>query len=199
MIHGWRSVAPLSRTPMSTRPVPAAARAAAFALVLAVAGSGALAQTAPPIKPGLWSYEISSGNPAEDAQRAEAMKGMQNMPPAQRAQIESMMKQRGVSLEGNTLKVCQTKESLESGRWAQNQDSGNCKTDFTQRGTGGWKWRTSCPDSVTEGTATFTGGDRYVIDATTTPKGGSPRRMQVRAAWQGTSCGDIKPAAAPSR
>ena len=142
---------------------------------------------------------MSSGNAAEDAQRAEAMKGMQNMPAEQRAMVEQMMKQRGVSMSGNAIKVCQSKESLDSGRWAESNQKSNCKTDFTQRSAGSWKWHTSCPDVESDGVATFTGADAYTVESTTTLKGQPPRKTTIKASFLGANCGDLKPMAPPAR
>lgn len=178
---------------------PRSALHAAAAALATVVACAAQAQSAPPIKPGLWSYEMSTGNPAEDAQRAEAMKGLQNMPPAQRAQIEAMMKQRGISMQGNNIKVCQSKESLESGRWAESGGKNGCKTDFSQRSAGAWKWHTSCPDAETDGIATFASADSYTVEATTTLKGAAPRRTLVKASYLGSNCGDLKPMTPPAR
>jgi len=81
----------------------------------------ALAQS-PPIKPGLWSFEMSSGNPEQDAKRAEAMKKMATMPPDVRARMEAMMKQNGVSMDGSgAIKVCYSKRSLDSGAWTRSE------------------------------------------------------------------------------
>ncbi len=173
-----------------------AASAAMVACALALFAVAAVAQTAPPIKPGLWAYEIGGDSPADDARRAKAMQKMASLPPEARAKIEAMMKQRGVSMNGGGLRICQTKQSLESGKWAADKRQ-DCKIDFSQRNASAWKWRTTCPDAQSDGVATFTSGNAYSVDMTTTvTKAGAPTRTMtthVKANWISADCGDLKP------
>ena len=67
---------------------------------------------------------MSSGNPEQDAKRAEAMKKMATMPPDVRARMEAMMKQNGVSMDGSgAIKVCYSKRSLDSGAWTRSESN----------------------------------------------------------------------------
>lgn len=159
----------------------------------------AWAQPAPPIKPGLWQMRMEQdGNPEMAAKMREMEEQMKSMPPEQRKQIESMMKQRGVSVSGpGEIKMCFTKEQLAQDGW-QGQRQDNCKTDTTRNGNT-WKFHASCPApnaSETEGVATFTSPERYTMKSTTTSHvGGQPRTTKVSAVstWLGADCGDIKP------
>ena len=166
-------------------PVPAAAvllQAPAFA-------------QSPPIKPGLWSFEMNSGNPEQDARRAEMMKKMATMPPEMRARMEGMMKQNGMSMDGSGgMKVCYSKRSLEAGTWTR--PGSDCKTDFGSRSGSSWKWHAACPDSESDGEAVFTNADSYVINITTRRKSGPEARShqtQVKGHFLGSDCGDIEP------
>ena len=154
----------------------------------------ALAQS-PPIKPGLWSFEMSSGNPEQDAKRAEAMKKMATMPPDVRARMEAMMKQNGVSMDGSgAIKVCYSKRSLDSGAWTRSES--NCKTDFGSRSGSSWKWHVVCPDSESEGEAVFKNFDSYAVNITTTRKSGAEprtRQMHINGHFLNADCGDMQP------
>ena len=167
----------------------------ASALIALVAGP-AVAQTAPPIKPGLWAYDLGTGGTADDAKLAQARQQMANLPPETRAKIDAMMKQRGLSMDGSGgIRVCQSRESLDAGKWRQGKDSG-CKTKVTQRSSSAWKWRATCPDSESDGEAVFSGADAYTVNIRTTLKSnGAPRTVtsQVKAKYLGADCGDPKP------
>lgn len=173
--------------------------------LLAVIALPAAAQT-PPIKPGLWTvekYESSGDGAPSAADRGKMADALKNMPPEQRAQMEAMMKQRGIDMgamaSGNGpqgMKMCFDKASLDQNAWQGEQ--GRCKTDFTQRSASAWKWTSSCtePPSTGQGEARFEGGDRYTVDFTNTVtlKGQqrtSRHTMTMRRL--GDSCGDLKP------
>ena len=167
----------------------------------------AAAQTAPPIKPGLWTvekYESSGDGAPSAAQRKEMADALKNMPPEQRAQMEAMMKQRGIDMgamaAGNGpqgMKMCYDKASLDQNAW-QGEQQGGCKTDITQRSASAWKWTMACtqPPSTGQGEARFEGGDRYTVDFTsTTTVQGQPRtsRHTMTMRRLGDDCGGLKP------
>jgi hypothetical protein len=178
--------------------------------LLALTVLPAAAQT-PPIKPGLWTVEKyeSSGDGAPSAgQRKEMADALKNMPPEQRAQMEAMMKQRGIDMgamaAGNGpqgMKMCYDKASLDQNAWQGEQKGdprGGCKTDFTQRSASAWKWTMACtqPPSTGQGEARFDGADRYTVDFTnTSTEGGQPRtsRHTMTMRRLGDDCGDLKP------
>jgi hypothetical protein len=162
-----------------------------------VAGS-AWAQSPPPIKPGLWEVRSERELDGQKQQMPDMSERLKNLPPEARAQIEAMMKQRGVDMSGGGggMKICLTKESLDQGRWQNHQ--GTCKTDFTSRSGSTWKWHTSCsqPVAETDGEATFTSAESYTVKtATTTNVQGAPRttHMTMNSKWLGADCGDVKP------
>ena len=156
----------------------------------------ALAQTALPIKAGLWQIHIDrevNGQKAPDM--SEKMK---NMDPETRARVEAMMKQRGIDMgaSGGPNKVCYSKEMIQRGRWADQETE--CKTDFSSQSASSWKWHSSCPKlgSESDGEATFSGSENYVVKTSSVTKlGGTPRtsHMTITGKWMSSDCGDLKP------
>lgn len=173
-------------------------RAARLALVLSTLAAtiaSAQAQTAPPIKPGLW--EIKSEREVDGQKAPDPNEQMKNLPPEVRAKVEAMMKEKGIGVgEGGMNRVCLSRESLDQGQWQGRSE--NCKTDFTSRSTSSWKWRSVCtkPDSESDGEALFANNENYTVKTLMKTKvQGQDRltRMTIRAKWAGNDCGDIKP------
>jgi hypothetical protein len=168
----------------------------AAGLLLFVVAS-AQAQNAPPIKPGLWQVKMErDGGPATP----DMSERLKKMSPEQRKQVEAMMKERGVDMTGGgpgNMRICLTKEQIDRNSWQGEQ--GNCKTDVTSRSATTWKWRSVCtqPESVTDGEATFSSPQNYVVKArtTTTGQGGEKRTSAttLTSKWVGADCGDVKP------
>ena len=164
-----------------------------------VAGTvvAAQAQTAPPIKAGLWQVHSEREVDGQKAQMPDMSERLKNMPPEARKQIEAMMKQRGVDMSGGGgMRICLGKESLDQGQWQGHQ--GSCKTDFTSRSGSTWKWHTSCqePAAETDGEARFAGPESYTVKtATTMTVQGETKtsRMTLTSKWLGPDCGDVKP------
>lgn len=164
---------------------------------LTLLASQAAAQSAPPIKPGLWEVQMErEGGPKPPDMSAH----LKNMPPEQRARMEAMMKERGVDMSGgmNKLKVCLDKDSLDQGRWHGEHDN-HCQTDMHSSGTSKWTWHAVCgapTHTVTDGEATFTNAENYVVKSTTTmTMQGQPQTIKstIRSKWLSAQCGDIKP------
>jgi hypothetical protein len=172
-----------------------AARPALLLSMAAAAISSAQAQTAPPIKPGLW--EIRSEREVDGKKAPDPTEQMKNLPPEVRAKVEAMMKEKGVGLgDGGMNRVCLSRESLDQGRWQGQSD--NCKTEFTDRSTSSWKWHSVCtkPDSESDGEAAFANSENYTVKTLMKTKAqGQERvtRMTITAKWAGNNCGDIKP------
>jgi hypothetical protein len=172
-----------------------------FTLLAAAAlASGAHAQSAPPIKPGLWQVQVENDSGQKMPDMSEHLK---NMPPEQRKKIEAMMKERGVDMSGGAggMKICHSKESLDQGKWQG--DQGNCKTDILSRSSTQWKWRSVCsnPKAESVGEANFANPENYTVISTTTAAapGGAPKTIKstIRSKWLGADCGDLKPIQAP--
>ncbi len=158
------------------------------------------AQTAPPIKLGLW--QIQSDRQIDGQKAPDLAEHLQKMTPDMRKRMEANMKKHGVDMSGEpgTVRMCQTKESLDQGRWQGAQ--GRCRTDFTSRTASAWKWRATCdqPPSETDGVATFASPEAYTVSSTTRLKlQGKPQvaTMKLQAKWLGADCGDLKPVAQP--
>ena len=172
-------------------------------LVVAALGGAALAAQSqpatPPIKPGLWEIKMAT---MTDGQAAPDMsERMKSLPPEARANMEAMMKQRGVEMGGGgATKICQTREKLDKGSWHDQSD--RCKTTTSGQGTSTWKWNSVCtnPDSVVDGEATFANAENYTVKNTVrTTRNGQPHVMQMSgtAKWIAADCGDLKPMHAP--
>ncbi|MBC7954304.1 MAG: DUF3617 domain-containing protein [Cytophagales bacterium] len=154
------------------------------------------AQTAPPIKPGLW--QVQSERETDGQKAPDLGEHLKSMSPAMRQRMEASMKQHGIDMSGppGQMKMCQTRESLDQGKWQGEQ--GACKTDFTTRSGSVWKWKSTCsqPPSVTDGEAAFTGPESYTVKSTTsmTMQGQAHvTKMTIKAKWLGADCGDLKP------
>ncbi len=177
----------MQRTPLRPLTITALLVAATFT---------ASAQTAPPIKPGLW--QVQSEREVNGQKAPDPMERMKDLPPEARKQMEAMMKQRGVDMgqAGGLQKICHSRESLDQGRWKD--DSERCKTDITSRSATAWKWRSVCtqPDAEMEGEAVFSNPENYTVKTLmTSQRGGKPQtmRMTITAKWMGADCGDLKP------
>lgn len=166
---------------------------AAFAIT--TAGFAAQAQTAPPIKPGLW--QIHSEREVNGQKAPDAIERMKNMSPEKRAQIEAMMKQHGVGAGAAGMgQVCYTRETLERSPWAEQQT--DCKTSFGERSASLWKWHTSCLKSGYEadGEAVFQDHENYTVKSASVAKIGDKvrnSRTTITAKWLGSDCGGLKP------
>lgn len=176
-----------------------ALRHAAMALFVGVAANSQ-AQTAPPIKPGLWQVTPQrSVNGAPPTDMADRFKGMS---PQVRQKVEVGMKARGMAPAGpgGQLRVCFTKEFLDRGHWQA--QTANCKTESNVRTGSHWAWHTTCtaPASETDGDAAFGDSENYVVKTSTKMMlSGKPHASQttITAKWLGSDCGDVKPFAPP--
>ncbi len=156
------------------------------------------ADTAPPIKPGLW--QIQSAREMDGKALPDFSERFKDMPAAVRERMAAMMKQRGVDMGGGSdLKICLSKESLDSGHWQNSQ--GNCKTTYGSRSNKRWKWHSVCtqPAAESDGEAQFIDAENYTVDTTMKMnREGSDHTMHItlHSKWLGADCGDIKPVAA---
>ena len=152
----------------------------------------------PPISPGLW--QVHSEREINGVKAPDPMALMQNLPPELRQEMEAKLKQRGVDISGTAgsgdLKVCLSKESLDSGRW-QNT-GGNCKTTYTSRTAKRWAWRSVCttPAMAADGEARFTDSRHYVVETKMKMNAAGAARtmhMLMTSTWLGADCGDVQP------
>lgn len=169
--------------------------------VVACGHGAAQAQTAPPIKPGLWQVQTERIVDGQKAQMPDMSERLKNMPPEARKQIEAMMKERGIDIGGGgDMRICLSRDSLDPGQWQRHQ--GTCTTDYSTRIGSTWKWRTTCrePVSETDGEAHFASPESYIVKtATRMTIQGETRttRMTLNSKWLGPDCGDVKPVTPP--
>ena len=166
------------------------------AAILSAAMASANAQT---IKPGLWEPHntVKTGDLQTDAAIQTAMQQLANMPPAQRAQMEAMLAQNGVSVpkvggDGSmTVTACVTPEMAAKKELPLNQ-KGNC-TSKTVPAAGGLDVSFSCsnPTSSGQGRIRFSDDSHYtMIMDVNTEATGAPQQVKVNSTgrWVGASC-----------
>lgn len=168
-------------------------------LILSLAVLAAAHASAEAIKPGLWELhnKVKTGNAQTDQAMNMALKQLANMPPEQRAQMEAMMKQNGVSMPkaggdgAMVLTACVTPEMAARKELPMNQQ-GKCSSK-SEPVAGGLNISFSCidPASSGQGTLRFNGDSAYVMDMNVTSEaGGRPQTVQVESTgrWLGATC-----------
>ena len=151
------------------------------------------------IKPGLWELnnKVKTGNAQTDQAMGMALKQLANMPPEQRAQIEAMMKQNGVSMPqsggdgGMVLTACVTPEMAAKKELPLNQ-KGKC-TSKQEPVAGGMNISFSCTDPASsgQGTLRFNGDSSYTMNMNvSTAASGQPQNVTVESTgrWLSASC-----------
>jgi len=182
-------------------------------ILLAIALFCPLATWAQDIKPfdaklGLWESTSSTeigGMPAMPAMTIP-QDTLDKMPPAQRAQIEAMMKGRGGSPQTSTTRFCLDRDSLRKAFYNNNDKSCTSKlvsaTETTQR------IHVECNGATKgEGELTMERVDAEHMKGTMVMKstgdargGGAGRSMEMKVSfsnrWVAADCGDVKPVGA---
>lgn len=178
---------------------------APLAILFVVGTALAAAPPMPPIKPGLWEVRTveldADGKPKPPPEQA----AMANMPPELRARMAEMMKARGMPMmdESGAIKMCQSKESMDSGKWQAISAQAGCTADYTLTSPRSWKFHSSCPklNAQSDGEVEFTDAENYTTKVTSTAKvlGKTSTTTRVmKAHFLGANCGDIKPFTADS-
>ena len=172
-------------------------------LVAACALSSPLAQAqagGPKLSPGLWEHSFTMKS--QSGKMEKAMKDMQqamaSMPPEQRRQMEAMMGKQGVAIgpQGNTVKVCLTKEDTERDQPPPAQQG--CTQTSTRSGNV-WSVSFKCPGpppSSGDGSVTLQSPTAYtgIMNVVTDVRGKAEKvEMATTGKWVGANCGDIKP------
>lgn len=181
-------------------------RSGALGVLTAASALTASAQVAP-IKAGLW--EVQMQQEAGGQALPNVAEQLQKMPPAQRAQMEAMMKKQGIAMGADgarAMKICYTREMLDADAWQERVPT-NCKTEYLTRSAARWTWRTTCPApgaTVSDGEAVFASSDAYRVRVTTRREAaGSGKatesKTQLNARWLGADCGNIKPMGLPPK
>ena len=156
----------------------------------AISASGQVA----PIKPGLWQIQMERDT--NGRKRPDMSEGLRNVPPERRAEIEASLKQRGIEGNGNTVKVCQTREMLDQSKF--DNPVPDCKTTYSTRTNNSWKAHTSCSQNHLESDSeiTFTGSESYISKTTSTLQSEgqtTTTHMTKTGKWLSADCGDVKP------
>jgi hypothetical protein len=178
---------------------------ARFAVLFALGSAAMLAHAAgsvpvPPIKMGLWEVKSSVLDASGKPQAPPEQTAMANLPPEIRERMAEMMKSRGVSMpdQSGATRTCQTKDSLDSGKWQALASSAGCTSEYSVQSGGNWKFHSSCPKlkSESDGEVVFTNAENYTSKVTTSSKLMGKDSTQTRvmvAHWLGANCGDVKP------
>ena len=170
-----------------------------FAMCVAVP---ALAQSLD-VRTGLWEMTTkrsSTGMPEPPQMPAMSPEMLAQLPPAQRAQIENMMKtRRNVAPGVHVQKFCITQASLE-----KTPDFGPAERDCTRtknsRTARGWQVQEVCRSGGGKQTMNI----RYDVMNRETIKGtvdiamrdgreAITMKQEMRGRWLGSDCGDVKP------
>jgi hypothetical protein len=167
--------------------------------LLAAIQTQAQAQAQTSIKPGLWEMnnKVRTGNAQTDQALAMAMQQLANMPPAQRAQMEAMMAQNGVSMPkqsndgGMTLTACVTPEMAAKKEIPIHQ-KGNC-TSKQDQVAGGLDIAFNCTDPASSGHGKlrFNGDSAYTMTMQiNNSSGAGPQSATVESTgrWLSSTC-----------
>lgn len=161
------------------------------------------AQAAGKMRPGLWEISTrvqGAGGGEMEAAMAMAQQQMKNLPPEQRAQLEAMMKGRGMQLgpQGNSVRVCISKEQAEREELPPADE--RC-TQQAQRSGKVIHYKFSCRTDPP-----MSGEGEYTLVSATSAQGrtmirtvvnGRAETMNVEnnSTWLSADCGDLKPRA----
>jgi hypothetical protein len=158
--------------------------------------------TMPNVKEGLWETTTThsmSGLPG----MSDDM--LAKLPPDQRARVEEMMKQRGMSMNGNTttIKSCVTRQKIHKGMaFADNRD--NCTHDFVNSSVNHFEVKFHCDETSKDGSKATVDGKTVVdvVDSDSakgmthmvTSSNGRDVTMDVTfsSKFLASDCGDIK-------
>lgn len=165
----------------------------------------AAAPPAPPARPGLWQVKMTQLDASGKEMPSPQAASMARMTPEARARMAEMMKARGVAMpdDSGAMKVCLTKETLDSGPWQQAAAETGCTTSYSSTSGSAWKWHSTCPSlkAESDGETVFTGNAAYHTKVTTTTSIAGQARTTTRlmdGTWLAADCGDIKPILPPT-
>lgn len=151
------------------------------------------------IKPGLWEVnsKVKTGNAQTDQAMSAALSQLSALPPEQRAKLEAMMAQNGVSMPkaggngGITLTACVTPEMAARKELPINQQ-GKCSSKQDQV-PGGLNVSFNCTDPASSGSGQirFQGDNAYTMTMNVTNNSGAgPQNATVESTghWLGATC-----------
>jgi hypothetical protein len=165
------------------------------ALVLGLSAPGVQAQM---LQPGLWEMTTSNmqvdGKPLPDMQ---VMLGQLKMlPPEQRAMMEGVLANQGITVGGNGIRSCLTPEQVRTNDIPLQDAKSGCTQKITERNGNVWKFQFSCPTAQGAGQAQFLSDREFLttVNGTFNASGAAQKgSMNTRAVWLGNDCGTVKP------
>lgn len=165
------------------------------ALVLGLSAPGVQAQM---LQPGLWEMTTSNmqvdGKPLPDM---HVMLGQLKMlPPEQRAMMEGVLANQGITVGGNGIRSCLTPEQVRTNDIPLQDAKSGCTQKITERNGNVWKFQFSCPKAQGAGQAQFLSDREFLttVNGTFNASGAAQRgSMNTRAVWLGNDCGTVKP------
>lgn len=154
------------------------------------------------IKPGLWAIKSQiehngkTINPAQEMQKAFA-----NVPPEQRKKMAEMMAKMGkpnpfagMSADGDSIKVCYTKEMLEDESNLNDMKNKKCKQKKMNRQKNKIEMSFECEDGTSvEGQWTIVDEKNFHSDISTQSKDGKKGNIKMQGKFQSSQCGKVKP------
>ena len=151
-------------------------------------------------KEGLWEMTVSTGGSGMQGMNADQLA---KLPPEQRAMVEQMMKQKGISMNGNSISVksCVTKDKIAKGEAFSDsrKDSGDCTRTVTKQTANHFEAKFHCngkKGEVTDGTVNVDiAGDvvKGVTHVTNTTDGNTRTfDSNFTSKYLGPNCGDVK-------
>jgi len=150
-------------------------------------------------KEGLWEMTVNTGGSGMGMSADQLAK----MPPEQRAMVEQMMKQKGISMSGNTITVksCVTKEKIAKGAaFADSRkESGDCTRSVVKQTANHFEAKFHCESKnggTTDGTVNvdIVGDGAKGVTHVTNTSNGQTRTFDTTftSKYLGPDCGDVK-------
>jgi len=154
------------------------------------------------VKEGLWETTVAHST----AGMPDPSDILSKLPPDQRARVEEMMKQKGMSMNGNTTvtKSCITREKIEKGMAFASEKQQNCTRDIVSSSPSHIEVKYRCEESDKSGRKTTSEGTANidVVNSDTTKgsihnvtnNNGHDMTMDMTftSKYLGPSCGDVK-------
>lgn len=155
-------------------------------------------------KLGLWETTTTTEVDGMPAMPQIPKETLDKMPPAQRAQLEAVMKNRAnpAAPRTTTSKSCTTKESLNRGFGMPENMKGECKNDVISSSSSNAQMHMQCTDTKGGPTSTMdiniTRIDSEHIKGNVASKSDVQGRtmnvkMNFASKWLAANCGDVKP------
>ena len=151
-------------------------------------------------KEGLWEMTVNTSGSGMPGMSADQLA---KMPPEQRAMVEQMMKQKGISMNGNgiTVKSCVTKEKIAKGEAFSDsrKESGDCTHSVVKQSANHIEAKFHCTSKkgeTTDGTVNVDIMGDLVKGVThvTNTSNGNTRTFDTTftSKYLGADCGDVK-------